>query len=102
MLTGKPLSVGGSLLRPEATGYGLAYIARLAISKSLSTLDGAKCLVSGSGNVAQYTAEKLMSFGAKVMTMSDSGGVLIFQNGMTQSDWNVIIKVKPFIKYSFL
>lgn len=79
VLTGKPLGAGGSLLRPEATGYGLVYIAKLATSeKGRRPLKGAACAVSGSGNVAQYAAEKLMEFGAKVVTMSDSGGVLFF------------------------
>jgi len=94
VLTGKPLVTGGSLLRPQATGYGLVYIARLALSKRNLDLKKMKCCVSGSGNVAQYAAEKLMEFGANVMTMSDSGGVLFFENGMTKEDWDVIVKAK--------
>lgn len=93
ILTGKP--VGGSLLRPEATGYGLVYIAELATSeKGRRPLEGAMCAVSGSGNVAQYAAEKLMEIGAKVMTVSDSGGVLFFENGMTKGDWEKIMRAK--------
>jgi len=95
VLTGKPLDAGGSLLRTEATGYGLVYIADLATSgKGKRPLKGSRCAVSGSGNVAQYAAEKLMEFGAKVVTMSDSGGVLFFENGMTRGDWEEIIKAK--------
>jgi len=94
VLTGKPLVTGGSLLRPQATGYGLVYIARLAILKRNLTLNGAKCAVSGSGNVAQYAAEKLIEFGATVMTMSDSGGVLFFENGMTEEDLDIIVQAK--------
>eukprot|EP00555_Chaetoceros_dichaeta_P002074 CAMPEP_0198248922 /NCGR_PEP_ID=MMETSP1447-20131203/570_1 /TAXON_ID=420782 /ORGANISM="Chaetoceros dichaeta, Strain CCMP1751" /LENGTH=528 /DNA_ID=CAMNT_0043933421 /DNA_START=53 /DNA_END=1639 /DNA_ORIENTATION=- len=95
VLTGKPLDAGGSLLRPEATGYGLVYIAKLATSeKGRRPLKGARCAVSGSGNVAQYAVEKLMEFGAKVVTMSDSGGVLVFEKGMTREDWEEIVKAK--------
>jgi len=95
VLTGKPIGTGGSLLRAEATGYGLVYIANLATSgKGRRPLKGSRCAVSGSGNVAQYAAEKLMELGAKVVTMSDSGGVLFFENGMTRGDWEEIVKAK--------
>lgn len=95
VLTGKSLLFGGSPLRTEATGYGLVYMAKLAAERRLNkTLEGARCAVSGSGNVAQYTAHKLLQFGAKVITMSDSNGVLVFENGMTMDDWNVIIHAK--------
>uniref|UniRef100_A0A7S2AB97 glutamate dehydrogenase (NADP(+)) n=1 Tax=Trieres chinensis TaxID=1514140 RepID=A0A7S2AB97_TRICV len=95
VLTGKSLLFGGSPFRPEATGYGLVYIAKIAIEKKLGkTLAGARCAVSGSGNVAQYAAQKLMEFGANVITVSDSNGVLVFDNGMTQKDWDTIIEAK--------
>ena len=94
MLTGKPTSIGGSFCRPEATGYGVVYIAKLAIEDKLkSSLNGAKCAISGSGNVAQYAANKLIQLGAKVVTMSDSNGVLVFPDGMTESDWKAVINV---------
>lgn len=94
MLTGKPISIGGSYYRPEATGFGLVYIAKLAIEdKHKSTLKDVKCAISGSGNVAQYAAKKLIELGAKVITMSDSNGVLVFSDGMTEEDWNIIAQV---------
>ncbi|MEZ4763439.1 MAG: hypothetical protein R3C26_09645 [Calditrichia bacterium] len=71
MLTGKGINWGGSLIRPEATGYGSVYFAAEMLSTRNETLEGKICLVSGSGNVAQYTVEKLIS-SAKVVTLSDS------------------------------
>jgi len=95
ILTGKSLLFGGSPFRPEATGYGLIYIAKIAIEKKLGrSLVGARCAISGSGNVAQYAAQKLMEFGAKVVTVSDSNGVLVFDDGMTQEDWDAVIEAK--------
>ena len=95
VLTGKSILFGGSHIRPEATGYGLVYISKIAIEKKLGkSLQGARCAVSGSGNVAQYAAQKLMQLGAKVITMSDSNGVLIFDDGMTEEDWKEIALAK--------
>ena len=95
VLTGKSILFGGSHIRPEATGYGLVYISKIAIEKKLGkSLQGARCAVSGSGNVAQYAALKLMQLGAKVITMSDSNGVLIFDDGMTEEDWKEIAHAK--------
>ncbi|KAL7556799.1 hypothetical protein ACA910_005236 [Epithemia clementina (nom. ined.)] len=95
VLTGKSLLFGGSPLRPEATGYGLVYMAKLAVDRKLKrSLEGMRCAVSGSGNVAQYAAQKLLHFKAKVVTMSDSSGVLVFEDGMTEDDWNVIMDCK--------
>ena len=74
VLTGKGLGWGGSLIRPEATGYGAVYFAHEMLSARNEELEGRVCLVSGSGNVAQYTVEKLLHMGAKPVTMSDSGG----------------------------
>ena len=96
VLTGKSLAFGGSPLRPEATGYGLVYMTQLAVQGQLkrSSLEGMQCAISGSGNVAQFAAQKLLYLGAKVMTMSDSSGVLVFPNGMTRDDWNIIVHCK--------
>ena len=74
VLTGKGLGWGGSLIRPEATGYGAVYFGKEMLATRGETYQGHTCLVSGSGNVAQYAVEKLLEFGAKVVTMSDSGG----------------------------
>ena len=71
VLTGKGLSFGGSLVRPEATGYGDVYFASNMLAMRGDTLEGKRCVVSGSGNVATYAAEKLMQLGAKVLTLSD-------------------------------
>lgn len=97
VLTGKSLTIGGSHIRKEATGYGLVYIAKLAIEDKLKQRDafkGKRCAVSGSGNVSQYACEKLLDFGAKVVSVSDSNGVLYFENGMSKDDWEVIVKAK--------
>eukprot|EP00957_Ditylum_brightwellii_P013188 995838-Ditylum_brightwellii.AAC.1 len=95
VLTGKSMLFGGSPFRPEATGYGLIYITKIAVEKRLGrTLEGSCCAVSGSGNVAQFAAKKLMEFGAKVMTFSDSNGVLVFDDGMTEDDWDSIVEAK--------
>lgn len=95
VLTGKSVNIGGSFIRPEATGYGLVYIAKLAIEdKRDEGFAGAICAISGSGNVAQYAAQKLLEYGATVVTVSDSNGVLYFEDGMTQKDWDTIVKGK--------
>src|SRR6202790_5658608 len=75
VLTGKGLSWGGSLIRPEATGYGCVYFAAEMLKSRKDTLEGKLCLVSGSGNVSQYTVEKLLDLGAKPLTFSDSDGI---------------------------
>jgi glutamate dehydrogenase (NADP+) len=95
VFTGKSILFGGSHIRPEATGYGLVYMTKLAVEKKLDrSLEGMRCAVSGSGNVWMYCAEKLISYGAKVMTASDSNGVLFFENGMTKEDWDTIVEWK--------
>lgn len=95
VLTGKSLLFGGIHLRPEATGYGTVYMAQHAIEDKLKlSLEGKRCAVSGSGNVAQYTSQMLMKLGAKVISISDSNGVLIFDDGMTPTDWDAIINAK--------
>ena len=82
-LTGKGLAYGGSLIRTEATGFGTVYFARDMLSRNKDSLDGKRCLVSGSGNVALYAAQKLMEFGAHVVSLSDSKGTLHFPKGLT-------------------
>ena len=75
-LTGKGVDWGGSLIRPEATGYGAVYFAREMLASCDDSLEGKICTVSGSGNVAQYTVEKVNELGGKVVTLSDSGGTI--------------------------
>jgi glutamate dehydrogenase (NADP+) len=82
VLTGKGLNWGGSLIRPEATGYGTVYFAAEMLSTRGETLDGKVCLVSGSGNVAQYAIEKMLDLGGKPVTMSDSGGYIYDEAGI--------------------
>ena len=82
ILTGKGLNWGGSLIRPEATGYGSVYFAAEMIATRDKTLENTTCLVSGSGNVAQFTAEKLLELGAKVVTLSDSSGYIYDESGI--------------------
>jgi glutamate dehydrogenase (NADP+) len=82
VLTGKGLNWGGSLIRPEATGYGSVYFAAEMLSTRNETLDGKTCIVSGSGNVAQFTTEKLIELGAKVVTLSDSSGYIFDESGI--------------------
>ena len=82
VLTGKSLNWGGSLIRPEATGYGSVYFAAEMMATRGETLQGKTCLVSGSGNVAQYTIEKLLELGAKAVTCSDSSGFIYDEQGI--------------------
>jgi glutamate dehydrogenase (NADP+) len=83
VLTGKSLSWGGSLIRPEATGYGAVYFAQEMLKTRDEGLEGKICSVSGAGNVAQYTAEKLIHLGARVVTLSDSEGMIYDPAGIT-------------------
>ena len=82
VLTGKSLGWGGSLIRPEATGYGCVYFAAEMLATRNDLLEGKTCLVSGSGNVAQFTAEKILQLGGKVVTLSDSSGSIYDQEGL--------------------
>ncbi len=82
MLTGKGLTYGGSLARTEATGYGLCYFADCMLRDAGRSFDGAAVAISGSGNVAIYACEKAAQFGARVVTMSDSGGFIYDKNGI--------------------
>jgi len=81
-ITGKALDIGGSLIRPEATGYGAVYFAQEMLGTRDDSLEGKTCLVSGSGNVAQYTVEKLIHLGARPVTLSDSGGFVHDPDGI--------------------
>src|SRR6266849_10667813 len=82
VLTGKALNWGGSLIRPEATGYGAVYFASEMLATRKETLKGKVCLVSGSGNVAQYTVEKINQLGGKAVTLSDSNGFVYDEAGI--------------------
>jgi glutamate dehydrogenase (NADP+) len=94
VLTGKGLSYGGSLIRPEATGYGAVYFAAEMLSTRGETLEGKVCLVSGSGNVSQYTTEKLLDLGAKVVTLSDSNGYIYDEKGIDREKLAYVIELK--------
>ncbi|MFV0437185.1 MAG: NADP-specific glutamate dehydrogenase [Desulfopila sp.] len=82
VLTGKGLAWGGSLIRPEATGYGNVYFAAEMLNTRNQTLAGKRCLVSGAGNVAQFTAEKILQLGGRVLTLSDSSGYIYDEEGI--------------------
>ena len=94
VLTGKGLNWGGSLIRPEATGYGAVYFAAEMLTTKSETLEGKTCLVSGSGNVAQYTVEKLISLGAKVVTLSDSNGYIFDEQGIDKDKLEFVMELK--------
>ena len=94
VLTGKGMSFGGSLLRPEATGYGLVYFAEEMLKTRGKSLAGMRVSVSGSGNVAQYAIEKAMQHGAKVVTASDSSGTVVDEDGFTPEKLAVLLQVK--------
>lgn len=94
VLTGKSLNWGGSLIRPEATGYGCVYFAAEMLATRDKTLENARCLVSGSGNVAQYTIEKLLDFGATVVALSDSSGYIFDESGIDREKLDFIKTLK--------
>jgi glutamate dehydrogenase (NADP+) len=94
VLTGKGLNWGGSLIRPEATGYGCVYFASEMLKSRKLTLEGKICLVSGSGNVSQYTVEKLIDFGAKVVTLSDSNGFIYDPEGFNREKLQWVMELK--------
>jgi glutamate dehydrogenase (NADP+) len=94
VLTGKSLNWGGSLIRPEATGYGSVYFAAEMLATRNQTLEGKKCLVSGSGNVAQYTMEKLQDLGAKPVTFSDSSGYIYDEAGVDREKLAFLMELK--------
>ncbi len=94
VFTGKGLSFGGSLIRPEATGYGTVYFAEEMLKSTGRSMDGLRVSVSGSGNVAQYAVEKAMALGAKVVTVSDSSGTVIDEAGFTTEKLAELMEVK--------
>jgi len=94
VLTGKGMSYGGSLIRPEATGYGTVYFSDMMLKTVGSSLKGKTVVISGSGNVAQYASEKATSLGAKVVTMSDSSGYIFDADGFTKSKLAFIMELK--------
>ncbi|MCL4862882.1 MAG: NADP-specific glutamate dehydrogenase [Caldilineaceae bacterium] len=94
VLTGKGVEWGGSLVRPEATGYGLVYFAHEMLAARQDSLAGKTCVVSGSGNVAQYTVEKLLHEGAKVVTLSDSEGFVHDPDGIDEEKLAFVMQLK--------
>ncbi|HYL83562.1 MAG TPA: NADP-specific glutamate dehydrogenase [Candidatus Angelobacter sp.] len=94
VLTGKGLNWGGSLIRPEATGYGCVYFAWEMLKTRNDSLEGKVCLVSGSGNVSQYTVEKLLDLGAKVVTLSDSNGFIHDPQGINREKLRWLMQLK--------
>jgi glutamate dehydrogenase (NADP+) len=94
VLTGKGVAWGGSLIRPEATGYGCVYFAWEMLKTRKDSLEGKVCLVSGSGNVSQYTVEKLLDLGAKVVTLSDSNGFIYDPDGIDREKLSWVMELK--------
>lgn len=94
VLTGKGLNWGGSLIRPEATGYGAVYFASEMLQTRGESMEGKVCLVSGSGNVAQYTTEKIIQLGGKVITLSDSSGYIYDEEGITTEKLDFVFELK--------
>ena len=94
VLTGKGLAWGGSLIRPEATGYGCVYFAQEMLKTKKQSLEGKTCLVSGSGNVSQYTVEKLIDLGAKAVTLSDSDGAIYDADGIDREKLAWVMDLK--------
>ena len=94
VLTGKGLAFGGSLIRPEATGYGDVYFAENMLATRKDTLEGKVCAISGSGNVASFAAQKLIRLGAKVVTLSDRSGTLYVKEGYTEKLIEAVMNLK--------
>ncbi|NDV15285.1 NADP-specific glutamate dehydrogenase [Muricauda sp. TY007] len=94
VLTGKGLSWGGSLIRPEATGYGTVYFADSMLKTRNETFEGKKVVISGSGNVAQYAAEKVLQLGGTVLTLSDSGGFIYDKDGIDTEKLAFVMDLK--------
>ena len=94
VLTGKGLAWGGSLIRPEATGYGCVYFAAEMLATRGDSFEGKTCLVSGSGNVAQYTVEKILDLGGKVVTLSDSAGFIYDEKGIDRDKLAYVMELK--------
>ncbi len=98
VLTGKALSFGGSLIRPEATGYGAVYFAENMLATRKQGIEGRVCAVSGAGNVASYAALKLILLGAKVVTMSDRSGSIYVPDGLREEDVRAIMYLKETVR----
>ena len=94
VLTGKSLNWGGSLIRPEATGYGSVYFAAEMLATQNKSLDGMTCLVSGAGNVSQFTMEKILDLGGKPVTFSDSSGYIFDEAGVDREKLAYIMQLK--------
>jgi len=94
VLTGKGLTWGGSLIRPQATGYGAVYFASEMLSTRNENIKGKTCLVSGSGNVAQYAVEKILELGGKVVTLSDSSGYIYDEEGIDRAKLDFVMELK--------
>jgi glutamate dehydrogenase (NADP+) len=94
VLTGKGVSWGGSLIRPEATGYGVVYFTQQMLAHSKQDFEGKKVVISGSGNVAQFAAEKCIQLGAKVLTLSDSSGYIFDQDGIDEEKLAFLMELK--------
>lgn len=94
VLTGKGLSYGGSLIRPEATGYGCVYFAQEMLKRIGQGFEGKRVAISGSGNVAQYAAQKVMELGGQVVSLSDSEGTLYAEGGLGDEQWQYLIELK--------
>jgi glutamate dehydrogenase (NADP+) len=94
VLTGKGPSYGGSLIRPEATGFGCVYFAEEMLKRRGETVEGKRVAISGSGNVAQYAARKVMDLGGKVISLSDSEGTLYCESGLSEAQWQAVLELK--------
>lgn len=94
VLTGKGMTYGGSLIRPEATGFGCVYFAEEMLKRQGQRVEGKRVAVSGSGNVAQYAARKVMDLGGKVISLSDSEGTLYAESGLTEEQWSALLELK--------
>jgi len=94
VLTGKTVGWGGSLIRPEATGYGCVYFAEEMLKTKGDSIGGKRVLISGSGNVAQYAAQKVNQLGGKVISLSDSSGTVIDEDGIEGEKWEFVMELK--------
>jgi len=94
VLTGKGLGWGGSLIRPEATGYGTVYFANEMLKTKGESFDGKRVAISGSGNVAQYATQKANELGGKVVTLSDSSGFIVDEDGISGEKWDFVMDLK--------
>jgi glutamate dehydrogenase (NADP+) len=94
VLTGKGIAYGGSLIRPEATGFGCVYFAEEMLKGRSQTIDDLRVAISGSGNVAQYAARKVMDLGGKVISLSDSEGTLYAEAGLSEEQWQHLMELK--------